>query len=59
VGLTKAALKQHLHQHFEVDSMPVMVATMREQEGELFEVDRGFVVPSDWQQKALMNLQQS
>jgi hypothetical protein len=58
-GLTKAALKQHLHQHFEVDSMPVMVATMREQEGELFEVDRGFVVPSDWQQKALMNLQQS
>ena len=57
-GLSKAALQQHLHQHFEVDSMPVMVANMREQNGELFEVDRGFVVPSDWQQKALLNFQQ-
>jgi hypothetical protein len=57
-GLTKAALQQHLLQHFEVDSMPVMVATMREQDGELFEVDRGFVVPSDWQQKALLSYQQ-
>jgi hypothetical protein len=38
--------------------MPVMVATMREQDGELFEMDRGFVVPSDWQQKALLSYQQ-
>ena len=57
-GLTKTALQQHLHQHFEMDSMPVMVATMREQNGELFEVDRGFVVPGDWQQRALLNSQE-
>jgi hypothetical protein len=38
--------------------MPVMVATMREQKGELFEVDRGFVVPGDWQQRALLNSQE-
>lgn len=54
-GLTKSALHQYLRQHFETDSMPVMVANMRQKNGELLEIDRGFVVPGDWQQKALMN----
>jgi hypothetical protein len=32
--------------------MPVMVATFKKQGDELLEVDRGFVVPNDWKERA-------
>jgi hypothetical protein len=37
---------------FENDSMPVMVALMEPHEGILLEVDRGFIVPSGWPERA-------
>lgn len=41
-----------LRARFVDDSMPVLVALLEERDGEAFEVERGFIVPDDWQQRA-------
>jgi hypothetical protein len=51
-GTQRAKLRDWLTQHFHDDPMPVMVATFKKQGAELFEVDRGFVVPNDWKERA-------
>lgn len=51
-GTQRAQLRDWLTQHFYDDPMPVMVATFKKQGDELFEVDRGFVVPNDWKERA-------
>jgi hypothetical protein len=56
-GVTKFELQTYLAQHFVKDSMPVMIAAMVEKDGWLWETERGFVVPDDWQQKADCRLQ--
>lgn len=56
-GIAKADLHTYLAQQFATDSMPVMIAVMVEREGWLWETERGFVVPDDWQQKADVRLQ--
>lgn len=46
-------LQHQLLLHFSQDTMPVMVALL-EQDGEAaFEVDRGFIVPDDWSDRAI------
>jgi hypothetical protein len=57
LGMTKADLQSFLAQQFATDSMPVMIAVMVEKNGWLWETERGFVVPDDWQQKAELRLQ--
>ena len=50
--LTPEQAADRLAQGFAVDGMPVMAASLR-QEGDVWiEVDRGFVVPDQWQQEA-------
>ncbi|MEY3571126.1 MAG: DUF1853 family protein [Burkholderiaceae bacterium] len=51
-GMQRANLRDWLTQHFHDDPMPVMVATFKKQGDELLEVDRGFVVPNDWKERA-------
>jgi hypothetical protein len=51
-GMQRAQLRDLLTTRFDEDPMPVMVATLSKQGDELFEVDRGFVVPNDWKQHA-------
>ena len=41
-----------LHAHFESDALPVMVATMACRGDFAVEVERGFIVPNDWRQRA-------
>lgn len=55
-GMTRAALQKQLNEHFAVDAMPVMIASLTLQDGWLLETDRGFVVPDDWQERAEMKL---
>lgn len=52
-GLEISDLKQQLHQHFEHDGMPLMVASLRREGDEWFETERGFVVPDAWPQQAV------
>lgn len=56
-GIAKADLQTFLARQFTTDSMPVMIAVMVEKDGWLWETERGFVVPDDWQQKAELRLQ--
>jgi hypothetical protein len=48
----RSNLRDWLTQHFHDDPMPVMVATFSRQGDEFFEMDRGFVVPNDWKDRA-------
>ncbi len=50
------ALRARLAGMFGSDRMPVMVASLAEQDGEWVETDRGFVVPDEWPQQALQPL---
>lgn len=50
--MTLAQLSSHLSAYFAHDTMPVMVACMAEEDDEAIEIDRGFVVPNDWQLRA-------
>ncbi|MFC5473657.1 DUF1853 family protein [Paraherbaspirillum soli] len=45
-------VRQILLQHFSADESPVMLATLRPQDGYGLETCRGFVVPDDWGQRA-------
>ena len=52
-GMELPLLTNQLRQHFEQDSMPLMVAALR-REGDIWlETERGFVVPDAWPQQAV------
>ncbi|MFM7485000.1 MAG: DUF1853 family protein, partial [Burkholderiaceae bacterium] len=55
LGVEVSDLKKQLHQHFEQDNMPLMVASLRREGDEWFETERGFVVPDAWPQQAVKN----
>lgn len=46
-------LQELLRLHFALDRMPVMVALLMQEGEHAVEVDRGFIVPDDWSQRAL------
>lgn len=50
--LDRTTLHDLLEAHFLHDSMPELVALLSIQGGYAVEVDRGFVVPNDWRQRA-------
>ena len=50
--LGQTALQEYLQRYFETDTMPVMVALMMPHGDHAIEMDRGFVVPDDWQERA-------
>lgn len=50
MGLDK--LKERLSMHFNETSAPELVALMERQGDYLLEIDRGFIVPGDWQRRA-------
>lgn len=54
--LTHAQLQQWLGQYFDGDDMPVMVASMAADGMQMHEVERGFVVRDDWQERASRRL---
>lgn len=51
-GLDVQELEAALHRQFAHDRMPVMVAVLQREGDEWIEIDRGFVVPNEWQQQA-------
>lgn len=50
--MSRQQLLDHLADHFTGDTMPVMVAQMREDGDHAVEWNRGFVVTDDWQTRA-------
>jgi hypothetical protein len=50
--LNRAELYAELSAQFEVNPSPVLVAMVREQPGCIEEVERGFIVPNDWRERA-------
>jgi hypothetical protein len=50
--LSRLAMADVLKAHFANDDQPVMVATLRAQGEFAVEVERGFIVPNDWRQRA-------
>jgi uncharacterized protein len=48
----KNDLRDLLHMHFDGNGMPVLLALMEVRDGDMLEVDRGFVVPNDWRNRA-------
>lgn len=50
--LNRAELHAELSAQFEVNQSPVLVAVVREQPGCIEEVERGFIVPDDWRERA-------
>jgi uncharacterized protein len=49
---SRAQLQAALAARFELAAMPVLVAAVRRQGDGLVELDRGFVVPDDWRERA-------
>ena len=52
VHLDRGELERRLNAYFENDSMPVMVALLRMAGPHALEVDRGFIVPDGWRERA-------
>jgi len=50
--LNRAQLHAELEAQFETNASPVLVAVVRETPGLVEEVERGFVVPNDWRERA-------
>jgi hypothetical protein len=50
--LTRAELAAELSAQFETAPAPVLVAAVRQQGGYIEEVERGFIVPNDWRERA-------
>jgi hypothetical protein len=50
--MNRAQLKAELQAQFEAASSPVLVASVHEQPGQVMEVERGFIVPNDWRERA-------
>jgi len=51
-GMDIVSLRTTLAAYFEHDTMPVMVALLRQEGDELLETSRGFIVPDDWRIRA-------
>jgi hypothetical protein len=51
--LDRGELERSLNACFETDSMPVMVALLRMAGPHALEVDRGFIVPDGWRERAV------
>ena len=47
-----------LELHFAKDNLPVMLALMEPDGGDAMEIERGFIVPDDWQTRARLFLRQ-
>jgi hypothetical protein len=50
--LNRAELHAELEAQFETNQSPVLVAVVNEQPGCIEEVERGFIVPNDWRERA-------
>jgi hypothetical protein len=50
--LNRAQLHAELEAQFETNPSPVLVAVVRETPGLVEEVERGFIVPNDWRERA-------
>lgn len=50
--LNRAELHAELSAHFETSSTPVLVAVVRHTPGKIEEIERGFIVPNDWRERA-------
>lgn len=50
--LNRAELHAELSAHFETSQTPVLVAAVRDEPGSIVEVERGFIVPNDWRERA-------
>jgi hypothetical protein len=50
--MDRAQLKAELAAQFEQSPSPVLVAAVRQQPGVVMEVERGFIVPNDWRERA-------
>jgi hypothetical protein len=50
--MDRAQLKAELAAQFEQSPSPVLVAAVRQQPGMVMEVERGFIVPNDWRERA-------
>jgi hypothetical protein len=50
--LDRGELESRINAHFDTDSMPVMVALLRIEGQQAFEVERGFIVPDGWRDRA-------
>ncbi|WP_020654291.1 DUF1853 family protein [Massilia niastensis] len=50
--LSRAELAAELGFHFENSATPVLVSMVRRQGGWIEEVERGFIVPNDWRERA-------
>ena len=50
--LERTQLLSQLQVRFQTDPMPVMVASLRQDDGDWLETDRGFIVPDDWAGRA-------
>jgi hypothetical protein len=50
--LDRSELEAMIATHFETDSMPLMVALLRLEGQQALEVERGFIVPDGWRERA-------
>ena len=51
-AMDRSRLATYLAEQFETSGTPVLVATLRHQDGITEEVERGFIVPNDWRSRA-------
>ncbi|HJV81479.1 DUF1853 family protein [Noviherbaspirillum sp.] len=54
--LKRDALKEELMRHFGGSSTPALVAVLEPRGSHMLEVDRGFVVPNDWRNRAELRI---
>ncbi|HVK94969.1 MAG TPA: DUF1853 family protein [Noviherbaspirillum sp.] len=50
--LNKVSLTENLRAHFSDETSPVLVAIMQPMNGNMLEINRGFIVPDDWNKRA-------
>jgi hypothetical protein len=50
--LDRVQLREELASHFETSNTPALVSLVRDEPGNIVEVDRGFIVPDDWRERA-------
>lgn len=50
--MSRAQLHAELSAQFETSSTPVLVSSVRYQPGKIEEIERGFIVPNDWRERA-------
>jgi hypothetical protein len=50
--MNRAQLAAELEAQFEAAPTPVLVASVRQQPGMVMEMERGFIVPNDWRERA-------